>query len=86
MLTMSMNIAALLLGCTGALVLLKYQAPVTLWVTKDGAGIMNWTTEPPAEEREANRRQWRRYMLRYRTGIALLALGFFFQLAAVIIR
>ena len=81
-----LNIAALVSAFLGALVLLKYQSPVVLWVTREGAGMIGWTNSPSQQERETNKAQWRKYMLKYIIGVGLVALGFLLQLAAAIFQ
>ena len=63
------DIAASLSAFLGALVLLKYQSPVVLWVTEEGDGIIGWTTSPGQQQRETNKAQWRKYMRKYQIGV-----------------
>jgi hypothetical protein len=79
-----LNIIALIFGFAGAMVLIKYQSPVVLWVTQEGEGMFQFTNSPTPQEREANKAKWRKYMRAYQAGVALLALGFLLQLAAAV--
>jgi hypothetical protein len=79
-----LNIAALLVAFAGALVMIKYQSPVVLWVTREGEGMIAFKTSPTQEQRKTNKALWRNYMLKYRLGIGLLAFGFFLQLGAAV--
>jgi hypothetical protein len=66
------DIIGLVAGFLGALLLLRYQSPVTLWVTENGLGIINWTNSPTPEQVEANKR--RGVNTCGDTGLALLCL------------
>jgi hypothetical protein len=80
-----LSIIALLVAFAGALVLMRYQSPVVLWVTREGEGMISFTTSPTPEQRETNKALWRKYMLKYRVGVGLLAIGFLGQLFAAVV-
>ena len=79
-----LEIIALLIGFLGSMVLVWNPSPVTFWVAQDGSEFVNWKNSPPPEKVEANKANWRQYMMLYRMGIGLLAAGFLLQLGALI--
>jgi hypothetical protein len=77
------EIIAAAAGFFGALLLIWWPSPLTLMVTKEGHGIINWLNSPPPEQIETNKALWHRHMRRYRFGLGLLAFGFALQLVSL---
>lgn len=78
------NVLGLALNAIGAVLLIVFTSP-GLNVTETGEGLIGWINSPTPKQRAINLRRYRIHKYGFKAGVVLLAVGYIFQLFAVII-